>query len=245
MTTVVGCENSTSRRSGPTPQLPDAGSFQQRWGVARAAPVVDAMVDYLQLEATIGGYEAFGVTAERFERFYDSAAALLGCGRDEVAFCTSATDAWWRAFSSIPLAPGDRVLTGRAEYSANMFGLIQAKARGVDVVIIDNDSEGRLDLQQLASELERGAALVATTYISMASGGLNPVAEIGQLAKGAGAIYLLDATQAVGQINLDVTEIGCDFLVFTGRKWLRGLRSTAGLFVRGGRARIAQPVGIR
>ena len=74
--------------------------------------------------------------------------------------------------------------------------------------------------------------LVAAAHIPTYGGVVNPVREIGELASEAGALFLLDACQSVGHVPLDVRGLRCDFLVGAGRKYLRGPRGTALLYVR-------------
>jgi cysteine desulfurase/selenocysteine lyase len=198
-------------------------------------PVVDAVKAHIDLEAEMGGYEAAAHQAEADAGFYRAAGQMLGCRPDEVAFTVSASDAWWRAFMSIPLEPGDRIITGHSEYVANALGLLQATERGIEVVLVPNDEAGQIDLDALAGELAHGAAVVALTHVPTSSGLVNPAAEVGALAKAAGAWYLLDACQSAGQLPLDVDEINCDFLSVTGRKFLRGPRGSGFLYARSDR----------
>lgn len=196
------------------------------------APVVDAVVDYLRLETQIGGYAAADREGEQLNAVYRGGAALLGCHPSELAFCGGASEAWWRAFSGVRLEPGDTILTGRSEYIANAIAMGQAADRGITVAVIDDDEYGQIDVDAFASRLDSTVKLVCLTHVPMTSGLVNPAAEIGRLTKEAGAYYLVDACQSVGQMPVAVDDLQCDFLSFTGRKWMRGPRGSGMLYVR-------------
>lgn len=197
-------------------------------------PVIDAVAEHFALENTIGGYEAAELNAPAVERFYDAVARLIGARADEIAYVENATRAWDMAFYAIPFAVGDRILTTTSEYSSNTIAYQQvAAAKGVSVEVVPDNADGTLSLDALEAELAKGSVrLVSLNHIPTHNGLVNPAADVGRLCREHGVLYLLDACQSVGQLALDVGEIGCDMLSATGRKFLRGPRGTGFLYVR-------------
>ncbi len=199
------------------------------------APIVAAMKDYLDLEAEIGGYAAATREAPRLNGVYDSLARLLNAAPDEIALVENATVAWQMAFYGLALTfkPGDRILTAEAEYGANYVAFLQiAKRSGVVIDVVPSDESGALDIGALERMIDGRVKLIAVTWVPTNGGLANPAAAVGRIARAHNIPYLLDACQAVGQMPVDVTALGCDMLSATGRKFLRGSRGSGFLYVR-------------
>ncbi|MCA0457507.1 MAG: aminotransferase class V-fold PLP-dependent enzyme [Chloroflexi bacterium] len=195
--------------------------------------VRDTVVNHIDLEMSIGGYEAANRMAEPLAKVYTSTARLLGCAADEIAILESATHAWASAFYAIPFKRGDRILTARAEYGANYVAFMQvAKQRGVEIDVIPVDEYGQVSVETLRGMIDERVKLIAITHIPTNGGLVNPAKAIGQVAREHNILYLLDACQTIGQMALDVADVGCDMLSGTSRKFLRGPRGMGFLYVR-------------
>ncbi|MBI3925584.1 MAG: ornithine--oxo-acid transaminase [Armatimonadetes bacterium] len=195
--------------------------------------VLEAQREHLELEARIGGYEAAEERQEDAEQAYRSVARLLGCDPAEIALMENATAAWHAGFHGILLQPGDRILTGRSEYASNYISFLQAaRLRGIEVEPVPDNASGEISLEALSERLDHRVKLIALTHVPTNSGLVNPAAAVGRLARERGVLFLLDACQSAGQMPLDVTELGCDLLAATARKFLRGPRGVGFLYVR-------------
>ncbi|MEM7535715.1 MAG: aminotransferase class V-fold PLP-dependent enzyme [Chloroflexota bacterium] len=194
--------------------------------------VLDAQLDYLQLEATIGGYESAAARTDQIQATYDAAAELINAQRDEIALVENATVAWQLAFTSIPFQAGDRILTAQASYVSNYINFLLAAERyGVIIDVIPNDDHDQVSADALADMMDERVKLIAITHAPTNGGLVNPAESIGKVAQKWDALYLLDACQSIGQLPVDVVAIVCDILSTTGRKWLRGPRGTGFLYV--------------
>jgi selenocysteine lyase/cysteine desulfurase len=194
--------------------------------------VLDTQVEHLKLEAAVGGYEAKRLREDQIEAVHDSVARLINCQREEVAIVENATVGWMMAFYSIPFAASDRILTAEAEYASNYLAYLQlARDRGVVVETIPSTATGELCVESLQAMIDDRVKLISVTHVPTNGGLVNPVEEIGAVAKANDILYIVDACQSAGQIPLDVNAIQCDVLSATGRKWLRGPRGVGFLYV--------------
>jgi len=195
--------------------------------------VVQTMTDYLNEEATFGGYETEAKYHDQLENVYTLIAQLINANVDEVAIVENASTGWGIAFNGIDFKKGDVVITSEMEYVTNLIGFLNVQKKfGVKVKVIPNDEKGNFSLQALEEAITPQTKLIAVTEIASTSGCMIPIVEIGKIARRHSLLYLVDACQSAGHVPIDVKEIGCDMLSVTGRKYLRAPRGTGFLYVR-------------
>ena len=221
------------RARNDTRACEDIVHFNNAGSSLMPAPVADAFREFFDQEEMTGGYETADRNHAQLEHFYTATASLLNCENEEIAFIENATRAWDMAFYSFRFNAGDKILTTIAEYGSNVIAYNQCVKRfGVELVFIENDQHGQVDIQALENQIDDRVKLISMTHIPTGGGLINPAAAIGRVATAAGIPFLLDSCQGVGQVALDVKKIGCTMMCGTGRKYLRGPRATGFLYVQ-------------
>ncbi|AVP99184.1 cysteine desulfurase CsdA [Ahniella affigens] len=173
---------------------------------------------------------------EHYEAARDVIAGFLNAQRREEIVFTSGTTAAINlvaySFLAPKLQPGDEILVSQMEHHANIvpWQLIAERA-GAKVVPVPINQAGELLLPELAALINPRTRLIGITHVSNALGTINPVAEIVALAKTAGVPVLVDGSQAVPHLAVDVQALDADFYVFTGHK-LFGPTGTGVLYAK-------------
>jgi len=192
--------------------------------------VIDAMVDHLERHNSNVARAMHQLGAESsaaFEDSRDKVATFIGApSRDEVVFTKNASEAlnlvantlaWARG--PLEIGEGDEVLITEMEHHSNIVPWqLLTERKGATLRWFGLTDDGRLDLSNIDELINERTKVVSLTWVSNMLGTVNPVRQIADRAHEVGAVVVLDASQAVPQMPVDVVESGADFLAFTGHK---------------------------
>jgi cysteine desulfurase/selenocysteine lyase len=192
--------------------------------------VIDAMADhYARHNANVARavHQLGAESTAAFEAARDTVAAFIGApSRDEVIFTKNSTEAlnlvantlaWARG--DLEIGPGDEVVISEMEHHSNIVPWqLLTERKGATLRWFGLTDEGRLDLSDIDSLINERTKVVSVAWVSNMLGTVNPVAEIARRAHEVGALVVLDASQAVPQLPVDMVASGADLVAFTGHK---------------------------
>lgn len=194
----------------------------------RPSIVTKAVVDFYERDNANPG-RSLHTLARRagtdYENSRRTAATFINAADPlEIVFTRGTTEAInlvATAWGAANLRPGDEVLLTVSEHASNMLPWqLAAKRAGATVRYLDVDDEGHLRLDKLNALLTPRTKIFSFMHVSNVLGLINPAKELCALARRCGAITMLDAAQSVPHFKVDVQEIGCDFLAFSGHKMM-------------------------
>lgn len=219
------------RLRAATPGCASVIHFNHAGASLPSQATLDAIIEQLRREALTGPMEAAdqGVQA----RARSAAARLLNAKTQDIAFANSGSAAWGMAFNALgPWQHGDRILIGRHEWGGNLACIARAVAAGAQLEVIPCDASGAVSVKALEQMIDPKVRLIALTWLPANGGLINPAEAIGAVAHQHGIPYFIDAGQALGQLPCDVQALNCDMLKGAGRKFLRGPRGTALMYIK-------------
>ena len=190
--------------------------------------VIEALVDYYERynSNVHRGIHTLSMEAtDRYEEARVKVAAFINAPSSEqliwVRNTTEAINLVAKTWAKAVLSPGDEVLVTEMEHHSNLVPWQQvAREAGASLKFIGLDSDYRLDLSDLDQLLTPRTRIVAITHMSNVLGTITPVKQLTEAAHRVGAAVLVDAAQSVPHLAVDVQELDCDFMAFSGHKML-------------------------
>ncbi len=186
-------------------------------------PVLEAVLDYYRAyKANVGRgvYRLAQMADQRYRDAHRKAAAFVWGVEGVTIFTRNTTESINIVARGLSWKRGDRIVTTLLEHHSNLLPWMRLKEMGVELEVMRPDREGRIDLADWEKAIAEGTRLVATTQLSNALGTVIPVKEIARICRERGAALLVDGAQSVPHMPVNVKDIDCDFLCFSGHKML-------------------------
>ncbi len=199
--------------------------------------VIEAMDEYyLRYRANVhrGVHRLSQLATRKYEESREAVAKFIGAKFEEIVFTKNTSESLNMAALGLEgiFRKGDKIITTPYEHHSDLLPWQRlAKKLNLKLEFIEGDDEGNLDLSDAEKKI-KGARLVTIQHVSNALGVIHEVEEIGKMAKEEGAIFVVDAAQSVGHMEVDVNKLHADFLAFSGHKGPLGPTGIGVLYIR-------------
>lgn len=188
--------------------------------------VIDTMTYYYEnYNANVhrGVYKLSEEASIAYENSHRDVAKFIGAEFEEVSFTKNATESINSLTNILTrnLKKGDEILISKMEHHSNIVPWQYVSSqKGLVLKYVELTKDGRLDLKSLENSLTKKTKVVSLTHVSNVLGTVNPIKEISKLTKEAGCLFVVDGAQSVPHMKVNVKDLGCDFLAFSGHKML-------------------------
>ncbi|MBU1428351.1 cysteine desulfurase [bacterium] len=186
-------------------------------------PVLNVVSKYYrEYNANVGRgvHRLSQVASQKYKDAHRKIADFIGANEEEVIFTKNTTEAINTVASGLKWKTGDKVVTTLLEHHSNFLPWLKLKSFGVALDIVKPDKNGKFNVSDFEEVIDDKTRLVAVTHVSNVLGTITPIEEISAICKKKNALLLVDGAQSVPHIHVDVKELGCDFLCFSGHKML-------------------------
>ena len=201
-------------------------------GCSKPYPLVnDEVNNFLEKENKYGGYFAAEKFKKKIDSFYLNLSRLINCESSEISFLTSTTLAWNLFFNSINILKNENIIILDNEYGSN---LIFFRNNNLNIKVVKTSKDGQVCFKDLKKKINGKTKFVCVCHIASQCGDIINIEKIGSFIKKINSeiLFIVDACQSIGHININVKKINCDVLVGSGRKYLRGPRGTGFIYIK-------------
>ncbi len=185
--------------------------------------VIEAMLPYFsEIFGNASSNHIYGKQAKNaIEVAREQVARLINADNKEIIFTSGATESInlaIKGFVEANVDKGNHIITVKTEHKAVLSTCEYLETKGFEVTYLDVNENGLVSLDELTSAIRNTTLLIAVMYVNNEIGVIQPISEIGKIARNHNICFFCDATQAVGKINLDVEIDYIDMLCFSGHK---------------------------
>lgn len=196
--------------------------------------VLDTMMPYFtELFGNASSSHQFGQLSKvAIEKARAQVASLINSETDEIIFTSGATESInlaLKGFVEFNYHRGNHIITVKTEHKAVIATCEFLEQRGIEVTYLDVDRNGLISLESLRNSIKSSTILISIMYVNNEIGVIQPIKQIGEIARENSIAFFCDATQAVGKIKVDVEADNIDMLSFSGHK-INGPKGVGVLF---------------